>query len=104
MVVRARGLSYRGTMPAWRNGRRSGPGVAHGQQGRRPDEAARLEYRDVSIVNDEATKQTILEIEVRGKRGVGYRKNTNGAVRWTRSDISQKTIMSFSTPSWTRKD
>jgi integrase len=48
--------------------------------GLRPDEAARLEYRDVSIVKDDATKETILEIEVRGKRGVGYCKSTTGAV------------------------
>jgi integrase len=49
--------------------------------GLRPDEANRLEYRDVKIVEDEATKQTILEIEVRGKRGVGYCKSMSGAVR-----------------------
>ena len=48
--------------------------------GFRPDEAARLEYRDVSIVDDDATGETILEIEVRGKRGVGYCKSTAGAV------------------------
>ena len=49
--------------------------------GLRPDEANRLEYRDVKIVEDEAIKQTILEIEVRGKRGVGYCKSMSGAVR-----------------------
>jgi integrase len=49
--------------------------------GLRPDEAARLEYRDVVIVDDDATGETILEIEVRGKRGVGYCKSTSGAVR-----------------------
>jgi integrase len=49
--------------------------------GLRPDEAIRLEYRDVTIVKDEATGETILEIEVRGKRGVGYCKSTSGAVR-----------------------
>ncbi len=49
--------------------------------GLRPDEAARLEYRDVKIVDDDATDETILEIEVRGKRGVGYCKSTAGAVR-----------------------
>ncbi len=48
--------------------------------GLRPDEAARLEYRDVTIVKDEATGQVILEIEVRGKRGVGFCKSTSGAV------------------------
>ena len=49
--------------------------------GIRPDEANGLEYRDVSIVDDDATGETILEIEVRGKRGVGYCKSTTGAVR-----------------------
>ncbi len=48
--------------------------------GLRPDEALRLEYRDVAIVTDEATGERILEIEVRGKRGVGYCKSMNGAV------------------------
>jgi integrase len=49
--------------------------------GLRPDEAARLEFRDVAIVTDEATGERILEIEVRGKRGVGYCKSMGGAVR-----------------------
>ncbi|MCB9995168.1 MAG: site-specific integrase [Rhodospirillales bacterium] len=49
--------------------------------GLRPDEAKRLEYRDVMIVDDDATGDTILEISVRGKRGVGYCKSTTGAVR-----------------------
>lgn len=48
--------------------------------GLRPDESALLEYRDVKIVHDQATNETILEIEVRGKRGVGYCKSTSGAV------------------------
>jgi integrase len=48
--------------------------------GLRPDEAARLEFRDVAIVKDHATKETILEIEVRGKRGVGFCKSTTNAV------------------------
>jgi integrase len=48
--------------------------------GVRPDEAARLEFRDVAIVTDEATGERILEIEVRGKRGVGYCKSMTGAV------------------------
>jgi integrase len=48
--------------------------------GLRPDEAARLEFRDVAIVTDEATGERILEIEVRGKRGVGYCKSMNGAI------------------------
>src|SRR5882672_20262 len=49
--------------------------------GLRPDEARRLQFRDVAIVEDEASGQTILEIEVRGKRGVGYCKSMSGAVR-----------------------
>jgi integrase len=49
--------------------------------GLRPDEANHLEYRDVKIVEDEGSKETILEIEVRGKRGVGYCKSTTGAVK-----------------------
>lgn len=48
--------------------------------GLRPDEAARLEYRDVKIVRDKATREVILEIEARGKRGVGHCKSTPRAV------------------------
>ena len=48
--------------------------------GLRPDEAARLEYRDVEIAEDWDTGEVILEIEVRGKRGIGYCKSTKGAV------------------------
>ncbi len=49
--------------------------------GLRPDEAKNLQHRDVEIVTDAATGERILEIEVRGKRGVGYCKSTSGAVR-----------------------
>jgi integrase len=49
--------------------------------GLRPDEVMRLQFRDVTIVDDDASNETILEIEVRGKRGVGYCKSTTGAVR-----------------------
>ncbi len=48
--------------------------------GLRPDEAARLEFRDVEIVDDDATGERILEIEVRGKRGIGFCKSMPGAV------------------------
>jgi integrase len=48
--------------------------------GLRPDEAGRLEFRDVVVVKDHATKETILEIEVRGKRGIGFCKSTANAV------------------------
>jgi integrase len=49
--------------------------------GLRPDEAKNLQHRDVSIVKDEATGEHILEIEVRGKRGVGYCKSMPSAVK-----------------------
>jgi integrase len=49
--------------------------------GLRPDEAGRLQFRDVVIEKDDATAETILVIEVRGKRGVGYCKSTANAVR-----------------------
>ena len=49
--------------------------------GLRPDEATRLEFRDVKIVDDQGSGERILEIEVRGKRGTGYCKSTRGAVR-----------------------
>ncbi|OIN86968.1 MAG: integrase [Alphaproteobacteria bacterium CG1_02_46_17] len=48
--------------------------------GLRPDEAGRLEYRDVTIVTDDGTGERLLEIEVRGKRGVGYCKSMTGAI------------------------
>jgi len=48
--------------------------------GLRPDEAARLQFRDVEIVKDAGTQETILEISVRGKRGVGFCKSMPGAV------------------------
>ena len=51
-----------------------------GTTGLRPDEARRLEFRDVEIVDDEGLGETILEIEVRGKRGFGYCKSMPGAV------------------------
>ena len=51
-----------------------------GNTGLRPDESARLELRDVKIVRDESTGERILEIEVRGKRGVGFCKSMPGAI------------------------
>jgi integrase len=48
--------------------------------GLRPDEALRLQFRDVEIVEDETSDETILEIQVRGKRGVGYCKSMPNAV------------------------
>ena len=49
--------------------------------GLRPDEAARLEYRDVAIVVDEWSGKPILHIKVRGKRGTGWCVSMPGAVR-----------------------
>lgn len=49
--------------------------------GLRPDEALRLEFRDVAIVEDDGTGDEILEIEIhKGKRGVGFCKSMPGAV------------------------
>lgn len=48
--------------------------------GLRPDEAFNLQHRDVTIVRDDATREEILEIEVRGKRGVGHCKSMPSAV------------------------
>jgi integrase len=49
--------------------------------GLRPDEAMALEFRDVKIEADAATKETILVIDVRGKTGVRYSKSMPGAVQ-----------------------
>src|ERR1700719_4259887 len=48
--------------------------------GLRPDESKRIEFRDVKIVDDRDSGETILEIDVRGKRGVGFCKSMPGAV------------------------
>jgi len=49
--------------------------------GLRPDEAKNLQHRDVAIVEDEQSGERILEIEVRGKRGVGFCKSMPSAIR-----------------------
>ena len=51
--------------------------------GLRPDEAheRNLQHRDITMVKDETTGELILEIEVRGKRGVGYCKSMPNAVK-----------------------
>jgi len=48
--------------------------------GLRPDEAWKLQFRDVKIEEDYTTKETILVIDVRGKTGVGYCKSMPNAV------------------------
>ncbi len=52
-----------------------------GNTGLRPDEAKQLQHRDVTIVEDPESRQRILEIEVRGKRGIGWCKSMPGAVK-----------------------
>jgi len=61
--------------------------------GLRPDEAGRLQFRDVEIVKDASTKETILEISVRGKRGVGYCKSMPGAVEPFRRLAARKRLV-----------
>lgn len=48
--------------------------------GLRPDEALRIEKRDIEVVADGHNDERILHIAVRGKRGVGYCKTMPGAV------------------------
>lgn len=48
--------------------------------GLRPDEAKRIEVRDVEIATEGTKGERILHIAVRGKRGVGYCKTMPGAV------------------------
>ncbi|MDQ0462967.1 integrase [Caulobacter ginsengisoli] len=51
-----------------------------GNTGLRPDEALNAEIRDVQIEQDDATGETILVIDVRGKTGTGFCKSMPGAV------------------------
>ncbi|MFN3807496.1 site-specific integrase [Asticcacaulis sp.] len=51
-----------------------------GNTGLRPDEASRLQHRDVTIAVDPDTGEEILDIEVRGKTGYGPCKSMPGAV------------------------
>lgn len=70
--------------------------------GLRPDELKRLEYRDVTITDEYETGEPILEISVRGKRGVGYCKSMPGAVRPFRRMLDRnnpsETDLLFPTP------
>ena len=52
-----------------------------GNTGLRPDEAKQLQHRDITIVDDRDSGGRILEIEVRGKRGIGWCKSMPGAVK-----------------------
>ena len=71
----------KGTQKAWVAAQLHDKVLFMTNTGIRPDEANNLQYRDVEIVDNLASGETILEIEVRGKRGVGYCKSTTGAVR-----------------------
>jgi integrase len=62
--------------------------------GLRPDEAGRLQFRDIEVVADQASGETILEISVRGKRGVGYCKSMPGAVEPFRRLAARKRLSS----------
>ena len=79
-ATRARANAPKRSRYAWESAQLHDYVLFMANTGLRPDEAARLQYRDVSIVRDDATGETILEIEVRGKRGVGYCKSMTGAV------------------------
>jgi integrase len=57
--------------------------------GLRPDEAKRIQFRDVAVVNDKATGKRILEIAVRGKRGTGWCKSMPNAV-WPFQRLSKR--------------
>lgn len=48
--------------------------------GLRPDEAANLELRDINVTYDPENRETILDIDVRGKTGVGFCRSTTNAV------------------------
>lgn len=52
-----------------------------GNTGLRPDEAKNLQHRDIAVVQDPDSGDRILEIEVRGKRGIGWCKSMPGAVK-----------------------
>jgi hypothetical protein len=47
-----------------------------------PTRRCRITFSDVTIVEDHATGERILEIDVRGKRGVGYCKSMPRAVKY----------------------
>lgn len=49
-----------------------------------------MEFRNVKIVKDRDSKEIILEIEVRGKRGIGWYKSTPRAVEPFRRLLERK--------------
>jgi integrase len=78
---RARTRKNKGTGRQWASEQLHDYILFMANTGLRPDEANNLQYRDVEIVEDDATDETILLIEVRGKRGIGYCKSMANAVR-----------------------
>jgi integrase len=59
--------------------------------GLRPDEASNLELRDVAIVESNAGDRR-LDLDVRGKRGVGYCKSMPGAVLPFERTVARKKL------------
>lgn len=80
-ATRRRARAAKGTRHEWNTAQLHDFVLFMANTGLRPDEVKRIQYRDVNVVHDEDSDETILEIEVRGKRGVGYCKSTSGAVR-----------------------
>jgi integrase len=78
-ATRDRAKKHKGTQWEWCSEQLHDYVLFMANTGLRPDEAARLEFRDVAIV--EENNERILEIQVRGKRGTGYCKSTANAVR-----------------------
>lgn len=60
--------------------------------GLRPDEAKRLEMRDVEIARDGPNAEEILHLTVRGKRGVGYCKTMPGAMMPYKRMVKRHTL------------
>lgn len=65
--------------------------------GLRPDEVKHLQFRDVEIVVDDWSGDRILEIEVHGKRGVGYCKSMPGAVHPFERLLSRERLKTVTT-------
>ncbi len=80
-ATRKRVADHKGKRYEWEAGQLHDFVLLMANTGLRPDEAYKLQYRDIEIVEDLDSEETILEIEVRGKRGVGFCKSMPGAVR-----------------------
>ena len=78
-ATRKRAQKLKGTQWEWMGEQLHDYVLFMANTGLRPDEAARLEFRDVAISGD--ADERILEIQVRGKRGTGICLSTRGAVR-----------------------